>query len=156
MKVKGRKKTSRIRHDTTGTLIVRPTEEAPPRGWIHPNGKFFESVHHWQDISKYLKLSGADDPDQGERNAHVAYARGWISLGHGGAFNAIGHEKIFSSPDAPAIATLRKQVAKVPHFALRVEKQIGEIDLGSGRHEDFDVAEYDLEVFIRRGRLRRL
>jgi hypothetical protein len=61
---------------------------------------------------------------------------------------------VFDQPDHPAMRTLRKVVAGIPHFSLRIEKQLGALDPVTGKHEDFDVREYDLMFFLRRGRLR--
>lgn len=157
MKAKSSKKKQRIGHIHQGArpAPVAADGEDVPRGWIHPGGKFISTNHHWDAISEHLGDSRTSDPEIGERNAHVAYSRGWISIGHGGVINAIGHENTFDTSEHPAVATLRKLVAKVPHFSLRVEKQIGKLDPETGRHEDFDVREYDLDYFIKRGRLRK-
>lgn len=158
VKAKTSKKKQRIGHVYQGQrpVVATASEEGEiPRGWIHPNGKFFSTNHHWDTISDHVGEGTSSDPETGERNAHIAYARGWISIGHGGVINAIGHKSTFESTSHPAVVMLRKLVAKIPHFSLRVEKQIGKLDPESGRHEDFDVQEYDLDYFIKRGRLRK-
>ncbi len=157
VKSKGSKKKQRIGHGHPDALAARATgfDESVPRGWIHPTGKFFATNHHWEAITRMLHKKASKDPEKGERDAHLAYSLGWISIGHGGATNAIGHKSVFDGADHPAVEALRKLVAKIPHFSLRIEKQIGKRDPESGRHADFDVSEYDLDLFIRRGRLRK-
>lgn len=156
--MKKKSRGTRIGHVYHGSRMGKTTENLGdvPRGWIHPDGRFFKTKHHWNAISDQLGDGEQyDDPAEGERNAHKAYSRGWISIGHGGALNAVGHKSTFDTDTHPAVETLRKLVSKVPHFTFRVEKQLGKLNSDSGRHEDFDVKEYDLDWFIRRGRLRK-
>jgi hypothetical protein len=130
--------------------------DAVPRGWITPEGKFLSTREHWSMIATRFGIKGGADPEIGERAAHRAYAGGWISIGHGGALNAIGHETVWDRELHPAIRTLRELVAKLPHDMLRVETQRGNLNPETGRHEDFDIRECELEFFIKRGKLRRM
>lgn len=132
-----------------------------PRGWITPEGRFLETKEHWRSITcqfrrpevRSMSQISSDEAAEGERTAQLAYYQGWISLGHAGELNAIGHQKTFSSPQNPALATLRKLLAESPALAIRVEMQVGPFNPKLGVHEDFDVREYDLDRFIKRGRL---
>jgi hypothetical protein len=155
--VKSKKKATRIGHVYHGARPVDSLDDMDsiPRGWINPNGKFIRTKHHWSAISAQVGKGMTSDPELGERNAHKAYALGWISLGHGGILNAVGHKNTFDSILHPAVVALRKILSKVPHFSFRIERQIGKVDLDKGRHEDFDVREYDLDPFIRSGKLRK-
>lgn len=140
-----------------------------PRGWIDPEGQFRPSNVHWEAIRSFIERKkakrgrkGSDDSSEedlaelGERAAQKAYALGWISLSHGGVLNAVGHKDAFHSKHSPALATLRRLLARVPHSTVRIETQIGKIDPHTGRHEDFDVQEYELALFVRRGTLRKV
>jgi len=157
--IKTKKKAARIRHVYGRELAASEADgwEAIPRGWIRPDGKFFKTKQHWIKISGYLGHKGATrkDPEQGEKNAHAAYSLGWISIGHGGALNAVGHKSSFDLAKHPGVQTLRKLLSSVPQFSIRIERQMGKIDPETGMHEDFDVREYDLDLFIRHGRLRK-
>jgi hypothetical protein len=68
--------------------------------------------------------------------------------------NAIGHQRTFSTSNHPAVVTLRKILAEVPHLSIQIELQIGEFIPSRGVHEDFELQEYDLDYFIKRGRLK--
>ncbi len=151
------KKKKRIGHVYGAAPVMDPAAawDAVPRGWIHPSGKFVKTKEHWKTICSRLGERKANPAEVGERFAHRAYAEGWISLGHGGVFNAVGHRSTFEKATHPALETLRKLVTQSPHFALRIERQFGKIDPESGRHADFDVKEYDLDLFIKRGRLKK-
>lgn len=138
-----------------------------PRGWIDPDGHFRPSSVHWEAIRSLIekkkrgrrsRATGTDEDhaELGERAAQRAYAMGWISLSHGGVLNAVGHRNVFHSKRSPALATLRRLLARVPHSTVRIETQIGKIDTRTGRHEDFDVQEYELSLLVRRGTLRKV
>jgi len=141
-----------------------------PRGWIDPEGRFRPSNVHWEAIRTFIEQKKnarrrlkkpSDDTDEdlselGERAAQKAYSMGWISLSHGGVLNAVGHKSAFHAKRSPALATLRRLLARVPHSTVRIETQIGKIDPETGRHEDFDVQEYELSLFVRRGTLRKV
>lgn len=132
-----------------------------PRGWITPEGRFLETKEHWRSItcqfrrheSRSLDKISSEQIAEGERIAQLAYSLGWISLGHAGELNAIGHAKTFGAVQHPAVATLRKLWTDAPELSVHVELQIGAFDPSLGVHEDFDVKEYDLDRFIKRGRL---
>ena len=91
VKAKTSKKKARIGHVYQGARapVVTGERSDVPRGWIHPSGKFFSTTHHWDAISDHLGDKGPRDPETGERNAHIAYSRGWISIGHGGVLAAL-------------------------------------------------------------------
>ena len=151
-----KKKASRIGHLYQGSRLAQLTEtwSSIPRGWIAPDGRFFQTKHHWDSISEHLGLEGENDPEQGERNAHIAYSLGWLSLGHGGALNAVGHKSTFDHRDHLAVITMRKLLSKAPHFTFRVELQLGKLTKRAAKHPDFEVKEIDLDYFISRGRLK--
>ncbi len=66
--------------------------------------------------------------------------------------NAIGHEKTFSSTQHPAVTTLRRLWAfSRPFDSCRI--QMGAFNPSLGVHENYDVKEFDLDRFIKRGRL---
>jgi hypothetical protein len=56
--------------------------------------------------------------------------------------------------DHPAVEALRKLLADQPHLSIQVEVQIGNYVPSRGVHEDFELKEYNLDVLIKRGRLR--
>ena len=89
-----------------------------------------------------------------ERYAHLAYIHGWISVGHAGKLNVIAHQRTFEMRGHPAVTTLRQLLAELPHLSIQVETQIGDYLPSRGVHEDFELKEYDLDVLIKRGRLR--
>ena len=132
-----------------------------PRGWINPDGRFHETKEHWRSITCQFKRPevGASKQDvqeqivEGERISQLAYSLGWISLGHAGELNAIGHEKTFNSLLHPAVATLRKLWAETAELSIHVELQKGVFNPSLGVHEDYDVKIYDLDRFLKRGRL---
>jgi hypothetical protein len=137
-----------------------PKWDKHPRGWITPDGRFLETKEHWKSITCQFKRpeidssapASAEDTAEGERIAQLAYNLGWVSLGHAGELNAIGHEKILKSVRSPAKQTLRELLANTPELKIHVEMQIGLFDPSLGVHEDFDVREYDLDRFVKRGR----
>ncbi len=132
-----------------------------PRGWITPEGRFLQTKEHWRSITcqfrrpetRSLNAAPPEEIAEGERIAQLAYNLGWISTGHAGELNAIGHQRIFRAIQHPAVMTLRKLVADAPELSIHVELQIGEFNPSLGVHDDFDVREYDLDAFIKRGRL---
>ena len=132
-----------------------------PRGWITPEGRFLETKEHWRSITcqfrrpeiRSLNPAPPEEVADGERIAQLAYSHGWISLGHAGELNAIGHERTFSSVQNPAVLSLRKLLSNAPELVIHVELQVGPFNPSLGIHEDFDVREYDLDRFIKRGRL---
>ncbi len=140
-----------------------PTEDQIPRGWIMPEGRFMRTKEHWTSINCHFRrpearsLAKEESPEESEaaeRNAHLAYSMGWISVGHAGKLNAIGHERTFKVGNHPAVVTLRKLLANIPQFTIQVETQIGSFVPSRGVHEDFELKEYDLDILIKRGRLR--
>jgi hypothetical protein len=131
-----------------------------PRGWINPEGKFHETKEHWRSIAYQFKRPETrsisqtqEEIEQGERVAQLAYSLGWISLGHAGELNAIGHKRTFELTNNLAVLTLRNLLSTCVEPALHVELQVGRFDPSLGVHEDYLVKEYDLERFIKRGRL---
>jgi hypothetical protein len=134
-----------------------------PRGWINPLGKFFKTKEHWASINSHFRrpdtrsLGTEEAPEEAasaERTAHLAYSHGWISVGHAGKLNAIGHLKTFEKINHPAVTMLRQLLANQPYLTIQVETQIGPFDPSRGLHEDFALKEYDLDILIKRGRLR--
>jgi hypothetical protein len=132
-----------------------------PRGWISPEGRFLETKEHWRSITYQFKRPESrsvpqispEDEAEGERVAQLAYHHGWISLGHAGELNAIGHERTLRSLQGPAVLALRKLLSNAPELSIHIELQIGSFDPSLGVHENFDVRMYDLDRFIKRGRL---
>ena len=132
-----------------------------PRGWISPEGRFLETKEHWRSITYQFKRPETrsvpeitpEEAAEGERLAQLAYHHGWISLGHAGELNAIGHERTFRSLQGPAILTLRKLLSNSPELSIHIELQTGTFNPSLGVHESYDVRRYDLDRFIKRGRL---
>jgi hypothetical protein len=140
-----------------------PTDDRIPRGWINPHGHFLKTKQHWASILSHFRRPDArtfdrdeapEEVEAAERNAHLAYSLGWISVGHAGKLNAIAHQRTFESSTHPAVVTLRKLLAEMPHLTIQVELQIGEFLPSKGVHEDYELREYDLDILIKRGRLR--
>lgn len=138
-------------------------DEQVPRGWITPQGSFLKTKEHWASINSHFrrpdtraagKEEAPEEAEVAERNAHLAYSHGWISVGHAGKLNAIGHRKTFEAIRHPAVATLQTLLAGQPHLTIQVEIQIGDYLPSRGVHEDYDLKEYDLDILIKRGRLR--
>jgi hypothetical protein len=140
---------------------AEPGWDKYPRGWITPEGRFLKTKEHWKSITcqfrrpdvSSLDPMNPDDLLEGERISQLAYSLGWISLGHAGELNAIGHERILRSIQNPAKMTLQQLLSNSAELVIHVELQIGRFDPSLGVHEDFDVREYDLDRFIKRGRL---
>jgi hypothetical protein len=131
-----------------------------PRGWINPDGKFLETKEHWRSITYQFKRpelgsisQTQEEIEEGERVAQLAYSMGWISLGHAGELNAIGHMRTFELSGNLAVLTLRKLLSPLVEPSLHVELQVGKFDPSAGVHEDYLVKVCDLERFIKRGRL---
>ena len=132
-----------------------------PRGWITPDGRFLETKEHWRSIVcqfrrpeiRSVNPVSPEETAEGERIAQLAYHLGWLSLGHAGELNAIGHERTFRSSLTPAALALRKLLSNSPELSIHVELQIGNFNPSLGVHENFDVRTYDLDRFIKRGRL---
>jgi len=131
-----------------------------PRGWITPEGRFFETKDHWNSITYQFRrpevrslTQTQEEIEEAERIAQLAYSLGWISLGHAGELNAIGHEKIFQSSQHPAVVCLQKLLSTSGALSIHVELQIGKFNPSLGFHEDFCVKQCDLDRFIKRGRL---
>jgi hypothetical protein len=152
----------RIRHIFPHNAGI-PNDDRIPRGWITPQGHFFKTKEHWASINSHFrrpdtravgKEEAPEEAEAAERNAHLAYSLGWISVGHAGKLNAIGHQKTFESTHHPAVTTLRKLLADQPHLTIQVEVQIGNYLPARGVHEDFELKEFDLDILIKRGRLR--
>lgn len=152
----------RIRHifPHNGGLL---TDERVPRGWINPQGHFFKTKEHWVSINSHFrrpetrtigKEEAPEEAEAAEKNAHLAYSVGWISVGHAGKLNAIGHERTFETRNHPAVTTLRQLLERLPDLTIQVEIQIGSFIASRGVHEDFALKTCDLEVLIKRGRLR--
>lgn len=138
-------------------------DEQVPRGWITPQGHFLKTKEHWASISAHFrrpetraagKQEEPEEAEAAEKNAHLAYSLGWISVGHAGKLNAIGHQKTFEARRHPAVATLSKLLAALPHLSIQVEIQIGNYVPSRGVHEDFQLKDFDLDVLVKRGRLR--
>lgn len=134
-----------------------------PRGWITPQGHFLKTKQHWASITSHFrrpdtravgKDEAPEEAEEAQRNAHLAYSLGWISVGHAGKLNAIGHRRTFEATRHPAVATLQTLLSQVPHLTIQIELQIGNYLPSKGVHEDFDVRDYELDVLIKRGRLR--
>lgn len=152
----------RIRHIFPHNGGVQADDQVP-RGWITPEGHFLKTKEHWASINSYFRrpeirsLEKGEAPEEAEaaeKNAHLAYSLGWISVGHAGKLNAIAHERTFLATNHPAVATLQRLLAQMPHFTIQVEIQIGNFIPSRGVHEDFELKEFDLDVLIKRGRLR--
>jgi hypothetical protein len=132
-----------------------------PRGWITPDGRFLETKEHWRSITYQFRRPeirsddavSAEESAEGERVAQLAYNLGWISLGHAGELNAIGHERTFRSTQNPAALALRQLLSNSPDLSIHIELQIGLFNPSLRVHEDFDVRTYDLDRFIKRGKL---
>ncbi len=152
----------RIRHLHPHNGVLE-TDERIPRGWITPQGQFLKTKEHWASINSHFrspdtrsksKEDAADEAAEAERIAHLAYSLGWISVGHAGKLNAIGHQRIFGVGNHPAVTTLRKLLAQAPELSILIETQLGDYLPSRGMHEDFELREYDLDILIKRGRLR--
>jgi hypothetical protein len=152
----------RIRHifPHNGGILA---DDRVPRGWITPLGRFIKTKEHWVSINCHFrrpdtralkKEEAPEEAEAAERNAHLAYSQGWISVGHAGKLNAIGHERTFQATGHPAVETLRKLLAEMPDLVIQVEVQLGGFVPHKGVHEDFKIEEYDLDILIKRGRLR--
>jgi hypothetical protein len=153
----------RIRHLFPHNAGI-PNDDHVPRGWITPQGHFFKTKEHWASINSHFRRpevraagreEAPEEAEQAERNAHLAYSNGWISVGHAGKLNAIGHQRTFEARNHPAVETLRKLLSDQPHLTIQVEVQIGNYVPSRGVHEDYDLRDFDLDVLIKRGRLRR-
>jgi hypothetical protein len=134
-----------------------------PRGWITPQGLFRRTKEHWASINSHfrrlenrsgIKTEEDEEAAEAQRTAHLAYGLGWISVGHGGKLNAVGHQRIFRSSVHPAVVTLRKLLAEAPALTIPIEIQLGEYVPSRGVHEDFDLKEYCLDTLVKKGRLR--
>jgi len=154
----------RIRHlfPHNGGLI---TDERIPRGWINPTGHFMKTKQHWASINSHFrrpefrsihKEEAPEEADIAEKAAHLAYSQGWISIGHAGKLNAIGHKTTFEVINHPAVLTLRGLLAELPDLTIQIETQIGDYIPSKGLHEGFELRDYDLEILIKRGRLRQV
>jgi hypothetical protein len=153
----------RIRHLFPHHGVIDPMDINVPRGWITPQGSFLETKQHWASINAHFRrpdtrsFTKEEEPEEAElaeKNAHLAYQLGWISVGHSGRMNAIGHQRTFAISSHPGVLTLRKILAEVPHLSIQIELQIGEFVPSRGVHEDFELRDYDLDYFIKRGRLK--
>lgn len=153
----------RIRHLFPHNVAIPQTDESIPRGWITPQGHFLKTKQHWASINSHFrrpdtrsvaKEEAPEEVEEAQRNAHLAYSLGWISVGHAGKLNAVGHRRTFEALRHPAVSMLQKLLAEVPHLTIQIELQVGTYLPAKGVHEDFDVREYDLDVLIKRGRLR--
>jgi hypothetical protein len=138
-------------------------DERVPRGWITPQGRFIKTKEHWVSISCHFrrpdtrslkKEEAPEEAESAERTAHLAYNQGWISVGHAGKLNAIGHEHTFKIGNHPAVETLRKLLGTLGDLTIQVEVQLGHFLPSKGVHEDFELKEFDLDILIKRGRLR--
>ncbi len=159
-----KKPKQRIRHIFPHNAGI-PNDDHMPRGWITPQGFFHKTKEHWVSINSHFrrpdtrsvgKEEAPEEADAAERNAHLAYSLGWISVGHAGKLNAIGHKKTFEAINHPAVATLSQLLANQPHFSIQIEVQIGNYVPALGVHEDYELKDYDLNVLIKRGRLRQI
>ncbi len=152
----------RIRHLYPHNAGIPNTNEVP-RGWINPLGQFLRTKEHWASINSHFrrletravgKEEAPEDAEAAERNAHLAYKLGWISVGHAGKLNAIGHQRTFEARHHPAVQTLRQLLAQAPALTIQIELQRGDFISSRGVHEDFELLDYDLDILIKRGRLR--
>lgn len=152
----------RIRHlfPHDGTL---QTDDRIPRGWITPQGKFLRTKEHWASINSHFrrpdtrslsKEEAAEEATTAERTAQLAYSLGWISVGHAGKLNAVAHKQTFEARHHPAVTTLRRLLEKAPALLIQIETQLGAYLASTGVHEDYELKDYDLDVLIKRGRLR--
>jgi hypothetical protein len=157
----------RIRHlfPHNGGIPTITADEHVPRGWITPQGHFLKTKEHWASITAHFRRPDAravgkeeapEEAEAAEKNAHLAYSLGWISVGHGGKLNAIGHQRTFESRYHPAVTALSKLLAPLPHLTIQVEVQIGDYIASKGVHEDYHLKDYDLDILIKRGRLRQV
>jgi hypothetical protein len=153
----------RIRHLFPHAGPIAKHDEKVPRGWITPQGHFLKTKEHWASISSHFrrpdtrtlgKEEAPEEAEAAERTAHLAYGTGWISVGHAGKLNAIGHQRTFETTNHPAVVTLRELLSELPHLTIQVEVQIGNFVPSKGVHEEFDLKECDLDFLIKRGRLR--
>ena len=153
----------RIRHIFPHGLGMLALDDKVPRGWITPQGHFHKTKEHWASINSHFRRPDTRAIDKGEapeeaevaeRNAHLAYSHGWISIGHAGKLNAVAHKQTFEMRNHPAVTTLRQLLLELPYVSIQIETQIGVYHPSRGVHEDFDVREYDLDILIKRGRLR--
>lgn len=153
----------RIRHLFPHNGGITSTDDRVPRGWITPAGHFLRTKQHWASIYSHFrrpetrsfsKDEAPEDAEAAEKTAHLAYSQGWISVGHAGKLNAIGHRRTFEAHNHPAVVTLRKLLAEMPELTIQVETQVGAFIPSRGVHEDFELREYDLDILIKRGRLR--
>src|SRR4051794_3213590 len=140
-------------------------DELIPRGWINPLGHFFKTKEHWASISAHFRrpdtrsLGKADatkEAEAAEKKAHLAYSLGWISVGHAGKLNAIGHQSTFETRNHPAVTTLARLLAEVGELTIQIELQVGSYVPSRGVHEDFQLKECDLDFLVKRGRLRQI
>jgi hypothetical protein len=152
----------RIRHLFPHSAPI-PNNDHIPRGWITPLGHFLKTKEHWVSINSHFrrletralgKEEAAEDAEAAERNAHLAYSLGWISVGHAGKLNAIAHQKTFQVRHHPAVVTLRSILAQAPESTIQIELQMGSYVSARGVHEDFELIECDLDILIKRGNLR--
>lgn len=152
----------RIRHlfPHNGGIL---TDERVPRGWINPQGHFLKTKEHWVSINSHFRRPEArsittievpEDAEEAEKAAHLAYSLGWISVGHAGKLNAIGHQRTFEARNHPAVTALRTVLANVPALSIQIEIQIGNYIPSQGVHEDYDLREFDLDILLKHGRLR--
>lgn len=163
-------KKQRIRHifphnagNTHDGASAVPPDEKVPRGWITPQGRFHKTKEHWVTITSHFrrpetrsldKEEAPEEADAAEKNAHLAYSQGWISIGHAGRLNAVGHRQTFDALHHPAVSTLRELISQQPYLTITVETQLGRYIPSKGVHEDFEIREYDLDILIKRGKLR--
>lgn len=154
----------RIRQLYPHHSAVQP-EENVPRGWINPQGRFFATKEHWVSINSHFrrpdtravgKEEAPEEAEAAERNAQLAYSLGWISVGHAGKLNAVGHQRTFQMIRHPAVMTLRQLLVELPNLTIQVETQFGDYLPSRGTHEDFQLGDYDLDFLIKRGKLRRV
>ena len=152
----------RIRHLFPHNAAI-PNDDRVPRGWITPHGHFFKTKEHWASITSHFrrpdtrgipKADAHEEAEAAERNAHLAYSLGWISVGHAGKLNAIGHQSTFQFGRHPAVNALRELLIEIPELIIQVELQVGQFNASLGLHEDFNVRDYDLDFLIKRGRLK--
>lgn len=152
----------RIRQIFPHNGSIQPDERVP-RGWITPQGGFFPTKEHWTSINSHFRRPDLRSTDsqitdeeaaEAERTAHLAYSLGWISVGHAGKLNAIGHRRTFWSSSHPAVLTLRKLLAETVADSIQIEVQLGDYLPSRGVHEDFEIREYDLDALIKRGWLK--
>ena len=100
-------------------------------GWIAPDGEFHEMDPEQNHTSFIMEHLGMDDDNidefENRTSSDIARSNGWISVGHAGDPNAMGHRKYLDDPNHPATRTLARMVANL-HPDLKKERFTVETD----------------------------